>query len=101
MFYWIYLVIAELAERSPITVQNSSNPSSRKNLGVRPYDRTTVQGATLSMRDGRAREKVMRRRDCVRNLDTPSVCAKRHRQMTIKCAYSNVELQCSVLRAHG
>ena len=42
----------------------------------------------------------MRRRDCVRNLDTPSVCAKRHRQMTIKCAYSNVELQCSVLRAH-
>ena len=42
----------------------------------------------------------MRRRNCVRNLDTPSVCAKRHRQMTIKCAYSNVELQCSVLRAH-
>ena len=42
----------------------------------------------------------MRRRDCVRNLDTPLVCAKRHRQMTIKCAYSNVELQCSVLRAH-
>ena len=28
----------------------------------------------------------MRRRDCVRNLDTPSVCAKKHRQMTIKCA---------------
>ena len=42
----------------------------------------------------------MRRRDCVRNLDTPSVCAKKHRQMTIKYAYSNVELQCSVLRAH-
>ena len=42
----------------------------------------------------------MRRRDCERNLDTPSVYAKRHRQMTIKCAYSNVELQCSVLRAH-
>ena len=42
----------------------------------------------------------MRRRDCVRNLDTPLVCAERHRQMTIKCAYSNVELQCSVLRAH-
>ena len=42
----------------------------------------------------------MRRRDCMRNLDSPSVCAKRHRQMTIKCAYSNVELQCSVLRAH-
>ena len=30
----------------------------------------------------------MRRRDCVRNLDTPLVCAERHRQMTIKCAYS-------------
>ena len=42
----------------------------------------------------------MRRRDCVRNLDILLVCAKRHRQMTIKCAYSNVELQCSVLRAH-
>ena len=42
----------------------------------------------------------MRRHDCVRNLDTPSVCAKKHRQMTIKYAYLNVELQCSVLRAH-
>ena len=50
---------------------------------------------------GRAREKVMRRRDCVPNLDTLLVYAKRHRQMTIKCAYSKVELQCSVLRAHG
>ena len=30
-------LIAELAERSPITIQNSSNPSSRKNLVVRPY----------------------------------------------------------------
>ena len=46
-----YLLIAELAERSPITIQNSSNsnPSSRKNLVVPPYDRTTVQGATFSM----------------------------------------------------
>ena len=40
-----YLLIAELAERSPITIQNSSNsnPSSRKKFGcttVRPYDRT-------------------------------------------------------------
>ena len=40
-------VIAELAERSPIIIQNSSNPSSRKNWDVRP----TVQGATFSMRD--------------------------------------------------
>ena len=29
-----------LAECSPIIKQNSSNPSSRKNLDVRPYDRT-------------------------------------------------------------
>ena len=72
-----------------------------------------VQGATFSMRlqlyhghylshyvmEGR--EKVMRRRDCVRNLDTPLVCARRHRQMTMKCAYSSVELQCSVPWAHG
>ena len=42
--------IAELAERSPIIIQNSSNPSSRKNLDVQPYDRTTVQGATFNMR---------------------------------------------------
>ena len=30
----------ELAERSAIIIQNSSNPSSRKNLDVRPYDRS-------------------------------------------------------------
>ena len=30
-------IIAELAERSPITIRNSSNPSSPKNLVVRPY----------------------------------------------------------------
>ena len=40
---------AELAERSPIIILNSSNPSSRKNLDVRPYDRKTVQGATFNM----------------------------------------------------
>ena len=40
----------ELAERSPLIIQNSSNPSSRKNLDVRPNDRTTVQGATFNMR---------------------------------------------------
>ena len=33
------LIIAELAGRSPIIIQNSSNPSSRKNLDLRPYDR--------------------------------------------------------------
>ena len=51
-------MIAELAELSPIIIQNSSNPSSRKHLDVRPYDRstvrpfdrTTVQGATFNMR---------------------------------------------------
>ena len=39
-------------------MQNSGNPSSRKNLDVRPYecatvrpyDRTTIQGATFNMR---------------------------------------------------
>ena len=43
---WInrwYPFIAELAERSPIIIQNRSNPSSQKNLDVRPYDCTTVQ----------------------------------------------------------
>ena len=33
------LFIAELTERSPIIIQNSSNLSSRKNLDVQPYDR--------------------------------------------------------------
>ena len=36
----LYHIIAELAERSPITIQNSSNPSSRK---IWLYDRTTVR----------------------------------------------------------
>ena len=36
----IIIIIAELADHSPITIQNgSSNPSSRKNLDLRPYDR--------------------------------------------------------------
>ena len=35
---------------APIIIQSSSNPSSRKNLDVRPNDRTTVQGATFDMR---------------------------------------------------
>ena len=33
-------ILAELAERSLITIQNRSHPSSQKNLVVRPYDRT-------------------------------------------------------------
>ena len=36
-------VLAELAERSLIIIQNSSNPSSRKNLDVRPYNCPVVQ----------------------------------------------------------
>ena len=46
-------IIAELAERSSIIIKNgssNSNPSSRKNLELRPYDRTTVQGTTFNMR---------------------------------------------------
>ena len=42
--------LTELSERSPIIIQNSSNPSSRKNLDVRPFDRTTAQCATFNMR---------------------------------------------------
>ena len=44
-------LIAELAERSPIFIQISSNQLSRKNLDVRSYDPTTVRGATFNMRD--------------------------------------------------
>ena len=43
-------ILAELTEHSLIIIQISSNPSSRKNLDVRPYDRATVQGATCNMR---------------------------------------------------
>ena len=48
-------LLVELAERSTTVIQNdSSNPSSRKNLDIWPYDRTivrpTVQGATFNMR---------------------------------------------------
>ena len=50
--------MAELAERSPIIIQNSSNPSGRKHLDVRPYDRTTVQGATFNMRGQLYREHI-------------------------------------------
>ena len=42
--------IAELAEHSPIIIQNSSDPLSQKNLYVQPYNHTTVQGATFNMR---------------------------------------------------
>ena len=63
---YLALQIAELAKRRSIIIQNSSSPSSRKNLDVRPYDRKTVrpydrttvrpydrtiaQGATFNMR---------------------------------------------------
>ena len=43
-------MIAELTEHSPIIIQNSSNPSSQKNLDVWLYNHTTVQGATFDMR---------------------------------------------------
>ena len=33
----------------------------------------------------------MRRRDCVRDQDTTLVCPRRHRQITMKSAYSNAE----------
>ena len=66
LYFSIYALIAKLAERSPIIIQNSSSSSSRKNLDVRPYDRTTVrpydrttvQGATFSMLGQRYREHV-------------------------------------------
>ena len=38
-----------LLDRSSINIQNSSNPSSQKNLVVRLYECTTVQGATFNM----------------------------------------------------
>ena len=43
----------------------------------------------------------MHRRDCLRKLDTSFECARRHRQMTMKCAYSSAELSCSIPREYG
>ena len=43
------LIIAGLAGRSPIILQNSSNPSSRKKFGLTTV-RPTVQDATFNMR---------------------------------------------------
>ena len=43
------LIIAELVGRSPIIIQNSSNPSSRKKFGLTTV-RPTVQDATFNMR---------------------------------------------------
>ena len=56
-------MIAELAERSPITIQNSGNPSSQKNLVVRPYDRTiSVRRETPSDDD---KVRILERRAAV------------------------------------
>ena len=44
------VLIAALAERSPIIIQYSSNPSRRKDLDVRPYDRSTVQSVSFKTR---------------------------------------------------
>ena len=52
MMFLIYqspFLVAELAECSPIIIQNNSNLSSQKNLDVRPYDHTTVLGAAFNM----------------------------------------------------
>ena len=40
--------IAELAKRSPKIMQNSSSPSSRKKLDVRPFDRGHANATALS-----------------------------------------------------
>ena len=47
--FLLVVLIVELAERSPIIIQNSSNPSSPKKMDVRPYDHMTIQGATFNM----------------------------------------------------
>ena len=39
----------------------------------------------------------MRRRDCARNLDTPLVCARKHRQIIMKCVYSTSSIDYSIL----
>ena len=63
--------------------------------------RASVEGATISMRGQLqrglylsyyGRKKIMRWRDCVRSLDTPLVCARRHHQMTMKGACLRSEL---------
>ena len=49
--YLVDIVLkAALADSSPIILQYSCNPSRRKDLDVRPYDRSTVQSATFKTR---------------------------------------------------
>ena len=45
----LFYILEELAERNPIVIQNSSNPSSQKHLLEQPYNCTIVQGATFNM----------------------------------------------------
>ena len=67
--------MAELAERSPIIIQNSSNPSSQK---IWMYNRTTVQGATFIMRGqlyrGHANTTVLSRSPVVSALGSTTTC---------------------------
>ena len=110
---YIYNSGTRSAQRSPIIIPNSSDSSNRKKFGLDTvratgarcyfqYARlTALQALSQPLRNGMAKEKVIRRRDCVRNKDTPLVCARRHREITMKCAYSSAEPQCSVRRAHS
>ena len=47
--FWITSSEDKNKQAPQLVVVNSSSPSSRKNLDVRPYDRMTVQGATFNM----------------------------------------------------
>ena len=85
---------ARSAQRSPITLGNSSNPSSRKILTCNhktdrtryyfQYARpTALRALSQPLRNEKAREKVIRRRDCVGNLDTWISVFRRQQQMPI------------------
>ena len=113
-FRLCYQIIAELAALEARAAQLEVVVTHQAEK-IWTYDRTTdrtryyfqharltvLRALSLPLRNGRAMEKVMRRRNSVRNSESPLVCARRHRQMTMKCAYSSVEFQCSVPWAHG
>ena len=95
------------AQRNPIIMGNRSNSCSRKTLDYRATDRTRcyfqhVQAPSQPSRNGRVKGKEDLQAQLRAYLGyTSLVCARRHQQIMMRCAYSSAELQCSVPRAHG
>ena len=96
---------ARSAQRSPVIMGISSNLTNTKAEEGPPTSDFRLQTSDFFRHQTssvfRRQTSDLGRRDCVCNLDTPFMCARRHGQMTMKCAYSCVKIWCSVQQAHG